>query len=1135
MTTSYRARRLVAAVAALVVGGGLAEAQAQAVITGSVKTDQGQPLVNANVYIADMQISVGTNAQGVYTINIPSARVSGQRVIIRARVFGYTPDARPITVSAGSQTVDFALKQDVNRLSAVVVTGVTAGTEARMAPINVAQVSDKDMPVPGVSPLTQLQGKVPGVTIASTTGRPGASQAVLLRGPQSLNASGRDQGPLYVVDGIVISGGLPDINPLDIETVEVVKGAAAASLFGSRAGNGVIQITTRSGKNAMDGIRFNARSEFGQSDIEREYEYARATMLLTDETGKRFCLAPGSTPGGTQCSITVDLAAEAKRVNENGGDFALAPINFDRDKGIGAAPSLAELRGLFQSTRWAREYNPVASIVTPGRFLNSSIDASGRVGGTSFFASVEDTRNEGAVRYQDGSRRNSVRLNLDQNVGTDWTFGLKTYFSNSENNGSDQDGGNNAFFRLTRQSAGTNLLERDAFGRLYIRSNPLNQGGQNYNPVYDFENWQSTQSRDRFLGNFTAQYKPFSWLDFDTNLGYDRSNVAFFRLRDKGWRTTSQSSANGGLILRQSARTTSYNAAGNAVARWNPLSDLSTRYTLRYIYEQQDGVSNTGSGSTLAAPGLQTLDAVADPASLSISSGVSSIRSIGLMASGDFTYKERYIVSLLARRDGSSLFGSANRWANYGRGSVAWRVAQEPWWFLEPVNELKLRAAVGTAGNRPSFSAQYETFNIGAGGALSASALGNKDLRPETVTEQEYGVDAELWSRVGVQVNYSHSVSKDQILQVPPPAASGFTTQWKNAGTLDNKTWEASLNLPILQRRNLQWSTRLNYDHNRAYITKLDVPEYFNGPGQQGAETMFKYAVGERFGSFYGRKFVTSCSELPSQFAAQCGGAGAQFQKNSDGYIVWTGGHGTGAGITNNLWGAMLPGCRNAEGVALITNGEVTCRNNNGTVTAPWGARINYGTPIIVRDSTGAGRQLKLGNALPDFRASMSHTINYKRFFVYGLFDGSFGRDVWNEGRHWSFGDFMTHETDQLGKSVEEAKPMGYYWRQGAADNNSGIGGFYDALGPNNESVEDASYVKLREVSVSYNIGAVRGVGDWTLSLIGRNLKTWTKYHGFDPEVGLSGGNAGSAAINALDAYSFPNLRTFTIAVNTRF
>jgi hypothetical protein len=134
----------------------------------------------------------------------------------------------------------------------------------------------------------------------------------------------------------------------------------------------------------------------------------------------------------------------------------------------------------------------------------------------------------------------------------------------------------------------------------------------------------------------------------------------------------------------------------------------------------------------------------------------------------------------------------------------------------------------------------------------------------------------------------------------------------------------------------------------------------------------------------------------------------------------------------------------------------------------------------------------------------------------------------------------MTQETDQLGKSVEDAKPMGYYWR--SADDARGLGGLYDALGPNNFTTEDASYVKIRELNLSYQIGAVRGYGDWTVSLIGRNLKTFTKYHGFDPEVGFLGtppaagaNQPNSAQINALDAYTFPNLRTYTFALQTRF
>src|SRR5581483_4309873 len=186
-------------------------------------------------------------------------------------------------------------------------------------------------------------------------------------------------------------------------------------------------------------------------------------------------------------------------------------------------------------------------------------------------------------------------------------------------------------------------------------------------------------------------------------------------------------------------------------------------------------------------------------------------------------------------------------------------------------------------------SAQYETFSIGSGGALSANQLGNKNLRPETVGEAEYDIDAEILNQYDLTIDYAQSNSKDQILPVPPSVATGFQTQWQNAGTLQNKTWEASLNVPVLRARNGSWSMRFNYDRNRAYITSLNEPPFAFGTTYQNAGNLFWAAPGERYGNFYGRAFVTSCSQLPAPFNTQCGGAGSQFQKNGDGWIVWTG------------------------------------------------------------------------------------------------------------------------------------------------------------------------------------------------------------------------------------------------------
>jgi hypothetical protein len=154
---------------------------------------------------------------------------------------------------------------------------------------------------------------------------------------------------------------------------------------------------------------------------------------------------------------------------------------------------------------------------------------------------------------------------------------------------------------------------------------------------------------------------------------------------------------------------------------------------------------------------------------------------------------------------------------------------------------------------------------------------------------------------------------------------------------------------------------------------------------------------------------------------------------------------------------------------------------------------------------------------------------------VYGLLDATIGHDIYNQGEGWGLLDFSSGNFDAADKSVETAKPMGYSWRAGPSE-STGIGGFYDVLGPNNYVVEDGSFAKLREVSLSYKLGAVRGFGDWTVGLIGRNLYTWTNYSGLDPEVGATGGNNSTGGlVNQTDAFGFPTLRTFTLSLSTRF
>jgi TonB-linked SusC/RagA family outer membrane protein len=1111
----------VAAVIAMLVGTA-AVAQAQnATIQGKVTTEQGRPIEGANIFITELGLSVGSNAAGNYTITVPGARVRGQTVLVRARSIGQRPESKSIVLRPGTITQDFAMVQDVNRLSEVVVTGVTGATEQTKTPFAIARVTADQMPVVAVNPLTQLQGKVAGAQIISASGRPGSAPSVILRAPTSINASGRSQEPLYVVDGIIINAGLPDINPEDIESVEVVKGAAAASLYGARAGNGVIQITTKTGKTGtQNSIRFGFRSEVGTGDLERRIGIAQRHGLFVDETGTRLCTTTAPAVAGMTfgCYASVDYQREQLRINSAPGDFAATPVGFPLDPG--ASSQAAQLRNNFQANQWpVRTFDAVGQLAQPQPTTINNLDVTGRYGKTTFFGSLNRLDQGGTIRFLNGFQRNSIRLNVDQIVTDKLSFNVNSFFSRSQQDGLNQEDGGNAFFRLTRTPPLVDLTRRDSLGRLLVRSNLQGGGNQNENPLQTLENVDRNDERDRFLTGVTARYAALTWLDIEGNFSFDNTRAVFRQNTDKGFRTTvSAPATNNGNVFRGNSNSQSYNASLNATARWNPFEDLKTRYTVRYLAEEQQFSNVISQGTQLQLVGVPQVGNTLSTTRTG-SSFQETVRAIGFFGSTNLEFKERYIIDALIRRDGSSLFGSEQRWQTFGRASAAWRASEEPWWFIPQVSDLKFRASYGTAGNRPNFSAQYETFSLNAAGIATPGVLGNSNLRPEVSREQEYGADFELFKKLGGNITYARTRVTDQILQPPLPAASGFTSQWQNAGTLQNSAFEVSLSMPIITTRNVNYTARVTYDRIRSTVTELFIPPYNFGSGAQGAGSTFRIETGVPFGTMYGRKFVTECNQLPTGFTGQCGGSGQAFQKNRDGFIVWTGaGNELTDGVTRNLWNANLPAAQ-----------------------APWGVQAAFGHPLIQRDTqfvlNNPGLVQPVGQVLPTYRWSTSHTFSYKRLSLNGLIDATVGRTVHNQGLGWSLLDFLYVQGDQNGQSTATALPQSYYYRAGPPESAAGLGGLYDVLAPNGFSVEDATFARLRELVARYDIGKVAGIGNWNVSLIGRNVFTWTKYRGFDPEVGIQGnsGQAGSGVLNAVDNFTFPNIRTVTFSLGTSF
>ncbi len=1103
-----------------------AEVHAQATFRGRVVADRGEAIAGATVSIAELGLSVLTNAQGAYTLIVPAARVSGQAVTISARAIGYRSQARQVTsLTAGEFPADFSLAQDINRLEEVVVTGVMEGVERAKVPFAVGRVTAEELPVPSMDPIKALQGKVSGVRIANNSGFPGSTPEILLRGPTSINAQGRGQGPLIIVDGAAMNvGSLQELGGLDIESIEVVKGAAGAALYGTRAANGVITIRTKRGLQSGEGVRFTARAEYGFSDFNVGWGGAINHHLQLDETGKRFCVQASGT---VRCTRSFDWMTEIMRINNVASDTTRT-----HQQTVFSSMSTTELRNVFQSQIWPNQYYDMAkSVLARNPTALTSVDALGRVGQVSFYASAQYQDEGGSVKGLNGIQQYRARVNLDYDLRRDFRISLSTMFdrSNTDLNGGGSSGtGSGTIWGQMARGAipATNYLAVDTLGRPIVRGGGgglrgsgngagtflYNQGGVDGPP-----NFFNERKSSRFLGSLNARYFPTDWLTVEGNFAYDnrdRQDLFWWR---KGFRTQNVSTfRNTGSVGVDNLFAQSISTGLTATVRRQLTDDLNAKFSFASVYDENGAQSNDSFGETMRVADVYTTSNTST--NYSTGSSSSKTKSIGLYAAANFDYKDRYILEGSYRYDGSSRFGAGNRWAPFNRVSAVWRVSEEPFWNVGFMNDFRFRASRGTAGATPNFSAQYETYSVGSAG-ISLGQAGNSALKPETTTEIEVGTDFTLFDRLGVELTYAYGLTRDQILNVNTPASLGFTSQWQNAGTVENKTWELAATVPIVNSSSVYWQMRGTWDRTRTVIKELNVPEFTIGLAQ-GADAFFRVREGERYGTMYGFRFLTQCHELPATVAADCGTATSSYQINDKGWLVWVGpGNSYRDGITKNLWTTVLPGSQSPFGNSVPLSFGHPIRN--------WPARG--------ADGEGTAPRVVLGNSFPTYRFTVTNDIQYKKLTLYTLLDATMGHRINNQTRGWGLFDYAARDFDQSAADVETAKPVGYTWRCGPPCHPGGTGGFYDQLAPNSYNVENGSYAKLREVSLTYKVGPVAGAGDWTLGLIGRNILTITNYSGFDPEVGLGGGVSGSGLINQIDAFGFPQLRTFTFSVSTRF
>ena len=581
------------------------------------------------------------------------------------------------------------------------------------------------------------------------------------------------------------------------------------------------------------------------------------------------------------------------------------------------------------------------------------------------------------------------------------------------------------------------------------------------------------------------RYNPIEWLSMDVTASYDRSDRRSSVFIPKGVKTYDYGAGNPGYASLSSGLDDAINAsAGLSVSR--DFGRLTTRTTARAVMERDNTESFEASGDDMAVGGIPDLDALKIPA---ITSSQSEVRATGYLANADLSWGERYIVNALVRADGSSLFGPKDRWHTYYRASGAWRMAAEPWWPFDGINEFKLRFSRGTAGGRPNFADQYEVFSILEGGGLSLTTLGNKFLRPEHSAEHEIGLDIVARQRFFLQLNYVTQKTTDQLVQVPLPALYGFTSQWQNAGTLEGHTYEASLEARLVDREGLLWTATLVADRSRNKLVEYDRPCHTDDLGYRCA--------GEQIGMVYTQRLLHSTDDLALHRGGEHADSRDAFQVNDDGLLVPVGvGNSWKDGVAKDLWGK--------------------------TITID-GRSYTWGMPFKLLDENGNAVWEKTGDFNPDFKWGITNSVQWKDLTLYALVDGQVGGDVYNQTKQRMYQWERHGDEVKVGKPDEEKKPSAYY-----------VSSMYNANSAIDWFVEDGSFVKLREVSLRYRMNpsllgriAPANLDRIMVSLIGRNLFTWTSYSGYDPDIG--------SPMYRLDSFDYPVYRTLTASVEIVF
>ncbi len=1010
---------------------------AQVRINGKVTAKTGGIVEAASVFVKQSKAGAATDAAGNYNF---TANLKPGNYILVFSSNGFKSKESALTVgSASIYTVDAELTESVSKLDEVIVTGTSAGTTRRQLGSYISSVKAEDLTKGATANvLAALQGKTAGAQISQNSGDPAGGLSVRLRGISSISSSSE---PLYIIDGVIVNNGtnrvtntqsgydgtnvvgaigqsrLVDINPSDIDRVEVLNGAAAAAIYGSRANAGVVQIFTKKGKNGTPVITFS-------------------TSYLTSSLRKRI-------------------------------DVNMAPVKFGGPTDGAGAQTQDILSPALTTTTPVTRYDYQDYIFRNANGTDNNISISGGTDKTKYYISGSYFYNQGIVPNTD-YQRFSFRSNIEQvlNKWANFNIGLN-YVNSTANEKPDGNSFYSPMNSVTILGNFHNIYQRDALGNIQA----VGERGRT-NPVSVIEDIKQKQTTNRLIASMGLKLRPLKHLTVDYTMGIDNYaqngttfippfaynvNTAFF-------------GGGSGLDPTQNG----YASTGNnnffainhdlgATYTADITSNISsvTQVGFSQQYEKNNYSLLQGRG---LAPFVQTvngastiLGGVDDRSELSVS---------GTFAQQNFKYRNQLFITGAVRVDGSSVFGSNQRNQTYYKASGSYVMSGTDFWGKMGVSKwwdlFKLRVAYGESGNLTGIGA-YSRFNtyasssyIGRTALNSSGTLANENVKPERQQEIEFGADLSFLSnRLGLTVNVYNKKVKDLLINRFIAPSSGFSSLLDNFGSLENKGYELVLTGSPVSTKDFKWDITGIYNHNRNKAVSIGQALTLLSTNAGAPVSIIE---GQPIGVFYGTFFATDAS------------------------------------------GNLL---KNAGGIPQIELGV----QNSALVYTP-GRNTTTGLPL------GSTLRRVIGNPNPDYTASLVNEITYKKLSVRIQIDAVRGVDVFNA-------DWRTRQGVGNGKVAEQEDlgliPRGY------------VAGVYAI---EQWRIDDGSYTKLRELSVTYNIGKVKGFSDLSISFSGRNLISWDNYKGYDPEVNAGGQ---STILRGIDFGSIPIPKTFSFGIQAKF